>query len=140
MLFQHNPLVVISMLKKKDKNNNQRIIIEILVVGVIIFFALKFNKFEALSDFTAVVRQANAYKCPDDYATEKEQMTAMNNWTNEYYDNHPGATLSDWSIARYKFWVDNKCEKAIERYNEAKNGKADLKTMNFIKETIVNNN
>ena len=30
--------------------------------------------------------------------------------------------------------------KAIERYNEAKNGKADPKMMNFIKETIVNNN
>ena len=84
--------------------------------------------------------QRTQAKCPDDYATEKEQMTAMNKWTNKYYDNHPGATLSDWSIARYKFWVDNKCEKAIERYSKAKDGKADPKTMNFIKETIVNNN
>ncbi len=78
-------------------------------------------------------------KCPDDYATSEEQMTALDEWTNNYYDNHPGATLSDWSKARYQFWVDNKCTKAIERYNEAKSGNADPETMNFIKETIINN-
>jgi hypothetical protein len=78
-------------------------------------------------------------KCPDDYTTSEEQMTAMNDWTNNFYDTNPSATLSDWSKARYQFWVDNKCTKAIERYNEAKSGKADPETMNFIKETIINN-
>lgn len=63
-------------------------------------------------------------KCPDDYpdtdAGLNEKMADMNKWTNDFYDNHPGATLGDWNKARYQYWVDNKCTKAIERYNEAK--------------------
>ena|SRR5258708_2401280 len=59
-------------------------------------------------------------KCPDDYATENEQMAAVDLWTNEFYDQHPGATLSGWSAARHKFWVDNNCTAALKRYEEAK--------------------
>jgi len=63
-------------------------------------------------------------KCPDDYpdtdAGLNEKMVDMNKWTNDFYDNHPGSTLGDWNKARYQFWVDNKCTKAIERYNQAK--------------------
>ncbi|MFA6076563.1 MAG: hypothetical protein WC735_00635 [Candidatus Paceibacterota bacterium] len=80
--------------------------------------------------------QKTLAKCPDDYATSEEQLTAMNSWTNNFYDTHPGATLSDWSKARYQFWIDNKCIKAIERYNEAKSGNADSETIKLIKDTI----
>jgi hypothetical protein len=63
-------------------------------------------------------------KCPDNYADTdagfNEKMADMNKWTNDFYDNHPSATLGDWNKARYQFWVDNKCTKALERYNQAK--------------------
>jgi len=63
-------------------------------------------------------------RCPDDYADTdvgfNEKMADMNKWTNQFYDNHPGATLGDWNKARYQFWVDNKCTEALKRYNEAK--------------------
>lgn len=62
--------------------------------------------------------------CPDDYADTdagfNEKMADMNKWTNQFYDNHPGATLGDWNKARYQYWIDNRCTKAIERYNESK--------------------
>ena len=63
-------------------------------------------------------------KCPDDYvdtdAGLNEKVADMNKWTNQFYDNHPGSTLSDWNKARYQFWVDNKCIEALKRYNQAK--------------------
>ena len=63
-------------------------------------------------------------KCPDDYtdtdAGFNEKLADINKWTNDFYDNHPGATLGDWNKARYQFWVDNKCTEALKRYNEAK--------------------
>lgn len=63
-------------------------------------------------------------RCPDDYADTdagfNEKMADMNKWTNEFYDNHPGASLGEWNKGRYQFWVDNNCAKALERYNEAK--------------------
>lgn len=46
-------------------------------------------------------------------------------WTNEFYDLHPGATLSDWSGARYQFWVENNCTAALQRYEEVRAGKMD---------------
>ena len=72
-------------------------------------------------------------KCPDDYADtdagSKELMAAVDSWTNAFYDAHPGASLSDWSAARHQFWVDNNCTAALERYEAAKNDKADPETM-----------
>lgn len=63
-------------------------------------------------------------RCPDDYPDTdtgfNEKMADMNKWTNDFYNRNPGATLGDWNKARYQFWVDNKCTKAIERYNQAK--------------------
>lgn len=63
-------------------------------------------------------------KCPDAYPDTdvgfNEKMADMNKWTNDFYDNHPGATLGDWNKARYQFWIDNNCTEALKRYNEAK--------------------
>lgn len=63
-------------------------------------------------------------KCPDDYADTDEgsakYIADTNQWTNNFYDAHPAATLADWSAARYQFWVDNNCRTALERYDEAK--------------------
>lgn len=68
-------------------------------------------------------------KCPDDYATDdagsKEYLAATDKWTNDFFDAHPGSTLSDWANARKQFWVENKCTLAIQRYEEAKSMSAD---------------
>ena len=62
--------------------------------------------------------------CPDAYADTdagfNEKMADMNKWTNQFYDNHPGATLGDWNNARKQFWIDNHCVEALKRYEEAK--------------------
>lgn len=82
-------------------------------------------------------------KCPDDYSDTDtglaEKTADMDKWTNNFYNTHPNATLSDWNKARYQFWVDNNCKEALERYKQAKDGNADLIKMNLIKETINNN-
>lgn len=75
--------------------------------------------------FYYMTREPQSHQtCPDDYADTdsgfNEKMADMDKWTNQFYDNHPGATLSEWSKARYQFWVDNKCTEALKRYNEAK--------------------
>ena len=78
-------------------------------------------------------------KCPDDYAkTESgamEYKADIDKWTNGFYDSHPGATLSDWSKARYQFWVDNGCVSALRRYEEGLNGK-DPNKIKLINDTI----
>lgn len=79
-------------------------------------------------------------KCPDEYpntaAGSQEYIADTNKWTNDFFDSRPGATLSDWSKARYQFWVDNNCQEAIKRYNDAKNGKGDQQTLKQIENTV----
>jgi len=83
-------------------------------------------------------------KCPDDYATDDagsaEYIAATNKWTNDFYDAHTGASLSDWSVARYQFWVENNCFAALERYKIAKEGKADSATMQRILDSFPDKN
>lgn len=82
-------------------------------------------------------------KCPDSYPDTDtglaEKMDDMDKWTNNFYDTHPNATLSDWSKARYEYWIANNCKEALERYKEVKDGNADHTKINLIKETINNN-
>lgn len=82
-------------------------------------------------------------KCPDDYPDtdtgQAEKMADMDKWTNQFYNTHPNATLSDWSNERYKYWIANNCKEALERYKEAKDGNANPTKMELIKETINNN-
>lgn len=81
-----------------------------------------------------------AQKCPDDYANtdagEAEYLAATNKWTNEFYDVHLGATLSDWSAARYQFWVENHCTAALERYSEIKAGRGDQAVMERVRSGV----
>lgn len=86
-------------------------------------------------------------KCPDEYSnTDKgsmEYQKDFDKWTNQFYDTHPDATLSELSKARYQYWIDNDCKEALERYKEAKDGNADHTKMNLIEDTIqetINNN
>ena len=85
-------------------------------------------------------------KCPDAYANDDagsaEYLAATDKWTNDFYDAHPGASLTDWSAARHQFWLDNDCTAALQRYEDAKAGKADPATMERIQsgiEDAVNN-
>lgn len=58
-------------------------------------------------------------KCPESYpetdAGTKEYKDALTAWTSEFFEAHPQATMSDWSIAKSKFWTDNNCAVAIDR-------------------------
>ena len=85
-------------------------------------------------------------KCPDDYGTDDagsaEYLAATDKWTNDFFDASPDATMTDWAHARYQFWVDNHCTAALERYEQAKAGKADPEMMKrvdgIIRDTITN--
>ena len=65
-----------------------------------------------------------------------EYNSDLDRWSNNFYDTHPGATVSDWSTARYQFWVDNNCTAALQRYKDADDGKADPTVMNAINQEI----
>lgn len=85
-------------------------------------------------------------KCPNDYANTdtgyNEQVADIDKWTNAFYDKHPGATLTDWSKARYQYWVDNKCTSALQAYKDYKDGKVASSTVKRINNAVqeaVNN-
>ncbi|MSU45297.1 MAG: hypothetical protein EXS47_01575 [Candidatus Zambryskibacteria bacterium] len=91
--------------------------------------------------YNSASKQNLAYeKCPDDYTSDDagtaEKMADIERWSSDFYKTHPGAALSDWSTARYQFWVNNGCVEALQRYKEAKDGKADPATMEVINEAI----
>ena len=79
-------------------------------------------------------------KCPDEYGTDAtssaQYLADFSKWTNFFYDAHPSATLTEWSAARYQFWVDNKCDAAIARYNEFKTATVKTEKMKVL-ETMV---
>jgi len=79
-------------------------------------------------------------KCPEDYPDTdvgfKAKTTAMDDWLNDFYDKNPGASLSEMAKARYQFYMDNNCSDTLERYFEAKEGKADPAEMKIIRDTI----
>jgi len=79
-------------------------------------------------------------KCPDDYATDEagsaEYLASTDKWTNDFYNTHPEATLTEWAEARKQFWIDNNCTEAIKRYEEAKTGNADPETVKMIDQIL----
>jgi hypothetical protein len=75
-------------------------------------------------------------RCPDDYKTVDEATVAMNVFTNNFFDAHPSASLTEWGNARYQFYIDHHCTAAIQRYDQAQAGKADKATMDKIDKSI----
>ena len=59
------------------------------------------------------------FKCPENYSEDdigtEEYKDALIKWTSAFFETHPKATSSDWSMAKYQLWVDNSCTVAIER-------------------------
>ena len=79
-------------------------------------------------------------KCSNEYGTDdagsKAYLADMDKWTNDFFDSHPGANLTDWSKARYQFWVDNGCTESIAAYNKVREGKGDPATIKTVDEAI----
>lgn len=65
-------------------------------------------------------------KCPDEHATFKEQTAAVIQWSNDFYEKHPDASISDWSAARREFYEKNKCIKALQRVADYESGNVSL--------------
>lgn len=83
----------------------------------------------------------NTYqKCPDEYgdddASFTQKMVDFDNWTKEFYETNPDASLSDLSRARYDFYVKNNCTSSIKRYEDAVAGKGDPETIKLIDDAI----
>lgn len=62
---------------------------------------------------------ATQFKCPENYTEDDagtaEYAEALANWTFSYFEKHPEATVSDWSMAKTQLWTDNNCKAALER-------------------------
>jgi hypothetical protein len=90
-----------------------KILCLLVIVGIIIFGSvIYFN----LDRTTA---QINKYKCPETYTEDvvgvAEYRDTITSWTSEFFKENPNATMSDWSMAKTKLWVDNNCTIAIQR-------------------------
>ena len=99
----------------------------------------------AVTYFYYMTREPQAHQtCPEDFpetdAGFQAKTDSMEKWINNFYDKNPGSSLAEMAKARFAFYLENNCTKAIERYNEAKNGKADPATMQLIRDTIIDNN
>src|ERR1043166_7686638 len=83
---------------------------------------------------------AHSPKCPDDFGTDDAgsaaYLASTDKFTNDFFDQNPDASLTDWANARHQFWVDNHCVAALERYEQAKAGNADPKTMEAVNKVI----
>ena len=113
-------------------------IIGVIIIALALFVYVGFNKInytwrkgsspQPSVSVTDDGGLAESFKCPDEYANDAtssdKYSVAINKWTDNFNNEHPDATIADWSKARYQLWVDNKCTSAIEIYNEAQAGKA----------------
>lgn len=62
---------------------------------------------------------ATQFKCPENYTEDDagavKYRNALIDWTTSYFETNPKAVMSDWSMAKSQFWVDNNCIEAIRR-------------------------
>jgi len=79
-------------------------------------------------------------KCPDEYGTDEsgsaQYLADTDKWTNQFFDNNPGASLGDWAEARLQFLERNNCTEALKAYQEAKSGNADPETLQDIRKAV----
>ena len=78
--------------------------------------------------------------CPDDFGTDDagsaQYLAATDKFTNDFFDAHPDATMTDWAQARHQFYIDNHCSESLKRYEEAKAGKGDPETMKMVDDVL----
>ena len=96
------------------------------------------------------VKQADVYKCPEDYAENDidttEYRNALIDWTSSFFKANLKATISDWTQAKSQLWMDNNCDIAIQRSKMSGNvadlkpwEKVDYEVQNTLDKTINNN-
>ncbi len=78
--------------------------------------------------------------CPEDYPNTDngfdKQMSDLEGWTGDFYDDHPNASLSEWAEARLQFYRENNCIITLKRYNDMKEGKGDPAQMKIIRNAL----
>jgi len=101
---------------------------------VVILFVLFFGiyVYQDLTDKFFAKKQ----KCPEDHVTSEERMLALDMWINDFYDFYPGSGPLAWTQARLAFYKENNCTASLERYEQAKSGKADPEVMERIQEEL----
>lgn len=106
----------------------------------IFYIAIAITFFLALNFYFKVPEPKARHICPEDFpetdAGFEEKRVALDGWINGFYDKNPNASLSEFSKARFKFYLENKCDRTLQRYYEAKEGKGDTEEMKMIRETI----
>ena len=75
-------------------------------------------------------------KCPDEYKTSEESTAAVIQWTNDFYDKNPDASLSDWAAARHNFYKKNNCKEALQRAEDYDSGKADPASKKIVEDSV----
>jgi len=111
-------------------------------IRIYLFVAILFVLFFGIYVYQGSTDKFSVQKqpCPDEFsdtdAGSAEYLIAIDKWTNDFYDTHQGASLSDWSEARFRFWIENDYVEAIKRYKEANAGKADTEVMERIQEGL----
>lgn len=75
--------------------------------------------------------------CPDNIENSEEKIAAFDNWTTEFYNNNPDATISDLSKARKDFYAKNGCTEVLERMKDYESGTIDEETRQLI-EGVIN--
>jgi hypothetical protein len=93
----------------KTKTSYTLTFIAVFIFGAIIYFYKN----------PIPTQHINVYKCPEVYTEDAddtaEYKDALTKWTSEFFKENPKATMSDWSIAKTKLWVDNNCTVALQK-------------------------
>lgn len=116
------------------------LIVIILIILCTIFYFYK----------SPTVKKANVYKCPEDYTENDigttEYRNALIDWTAEFFKANPKATISDWTQAKSKLWMDNNCSIAIQQSKMSGNvtdlklwERVDYEVQSTLDKTINNN-
>lgn len=74
--------------------------------------------------------------CPDDFKDSESEIASFTEWANEFWEDNPDATISDFSQARVNFWRENHCTEALKRYDDFMAGNVDKETQQLIEKAI----
>ncbi len=72
--------------------------------------------FAVLVLFTWLAYEPSGPMCPGDFKTFEESAEAFDEWLVAYLEAHNDASMSDVSVARKQFYIDNNCTEALERF------------------------
>lgn len=116
------------------------LIVIIFIILCVIFYFYK----------SPTVKQANIYKCPENYTENDigttEYRKVLIDWTSKFFKANSQATISDWTKAKSRLWMDNNCDIAIQRSKMSGNvaelkqwERVDYEVQSTLDKTINNN-